>query len=78
MLCMAIRVVEFSNGGWGTKLERFLPKNQHNQRKLLKFEDWVNGEVSITGRLLKNLSSIVPPARKLRYLFCHIAQLLSE
>ena len=24
---MAIRVVEFSNGG--TKLERFLPKNQH-------------------------------------------------
>ena len=27
---MAIRVVEFSNGG--TKLERFLPKNQHTQR----------------------------------------------
>ena len=36
---MAIRVVEFSNGGGeGTKLERFLPKNQHNQRKLLNFE----------------------------------------
>ena len=28
---MAIRVVEFSIGG--TKLERFLPKNQHTQRK---------------------------------------------
>ena len=27
----------------GTKLERFLPKNQ--LRKLLNFENWVNGEV---------------------------------
>ena len=41
---MAIWVVEISNGG--TKLERFLPKNQHTQRKLLNFENWVNGEVS--------------------------------
>ena len=30
----------------GTKLERFLPKNQHTHYKLLNFEDWVNGEVS--------------------------------
>ena len=37
---MAIWVVEFSNGG--TKLERFLPNNQHAQRKLLNFENWVN------------------------------------
>ena len=52
MYNMAVRVVEFSNGG--TKLERFLPKNhsvhyaknQHTQRKLLNFENWVNGEVS--------------------------------
>ena len=44
MEAMAIRVVEFSNGG--TKLERFLPKNQHTQRKLLNFENWVNEEVS--------------------------------
>ena len=29
-----------------TKLERFLPKNQHTQRKLLNFENWVNREVS--------------------------------
>ena len=29
-----------------TKLEIFLPKNQHTQRKLLNFENWVNGEVS--------------------------------
>ena len=31
---MAIRVVEF------------LPKNQHTQRKLLNFENWIDGEVS--------------------------------
>ena len=41
VLAMAIRVVEFSNGG--TKLERFLPKNQHTQRKLLNFENWISG-----------------------------------
>ena len=29
----------------GTKLERFLPQNQHTQRKLLNFENWLNGEV---------------------------------
>ena len=34
---MAIRVVEFLSRG--TKLERFLPKNQHTERKLLNFED---------------------------------------
>ena len=28
-----------------TTLERFLPKNQHTQRKLLNFGNWVNGEV---------------------------------
>ena len=33
----------------GTKLERFLPKNQHTKRKLLNFENWVNGEVSKIG-----------------------------
>ena len=26
-----------------TKLERFLPKNQHTRRKLLNFENWVMG-----------------------------------
>ena len=25
----------------GTKLKRFLPKNQHTQRKLLNFENWI-------------------------------------
>ena len=48
-------VIEFNrNGLWsfqtgGTKLERFVPKNQHTQRKLLNFENWVNGEVSKIG-----------------------------
>ena len=27
----------------GTKLERFLPKNQQRQRKLLNFENWISG-----------------------------------
>ena len=32
-----------------TKSEIFLPKNQHTQRKLLNFENWVSGEVSKIG-----------------------------
>ena len=34
-----------------TKLERFLPKNQHTQRKALNFENWVNGEVSKSAKV---------------------------
>ena len=30
----------------GKKLEKNLPKNQHTQRKLSNFENWVSGEVS--------------------------------
>ena len=30
--------------GRHTKLERFLVKNEHTQRKLLNFESWTNGE----------------------------------
>ena len=33
----------------GTKFERFLPKNQHTQRKLLNFENWCSGELSKIG-----------------------------
>ena len=35
---------EWSFQGRGTKLERFLHKNQHAQRKLLNFENWTSGE----------------------------------
>ena len=35
----------------GTKLERFLHKNQHTQRKLLKFEFWINGELSKSAQI---------------------------
>ena len=40
-----------STGCWvfmwgGMKLERFFPKNQHTQRKLLNFLNWGNGEAS--------------------------------
>ena len=40
-MAMVIGVVEFSSGD--TKLKRFLPKNQHTQRKLLNFENWCFG-----------------------------------
>ena len=30
----------------------FLPKNQHTQRKLFNFENWVNGEVSNSAKNL--------------------------
>ena len=41
-----------------TKLEKFLPKNQHTQRKLLNFENWVNGEVSKIGHHFRKYGSL--------------------
>ena len=41
---------QYGNTGCGVfkrgyiKLERFLPKNQHTQRKFWNFENWTNGE----------------------------------
>ena len=52
MSTMAIRVVKFSSGGM--RLERFLPRNQHTQRKSLNFEFWIKGELSKTGHHLSN------------------------
>ena len=37
-----------------TKLERFLPKNQNNQRRLLNYEFWINGELSKIGHHFSN------------------------
>ena len=37
-----------------TKLEIFLTKNQHTQRKLLNFEFWSYGELSKIGHHLSN------------------------
>ena len=37
-----------------TKLERFLHKNQHTQRKLLNFEKWCNDELSKIGHTFSN------------------------
>jgi hypothetical protein len=48
---LTVQVVEFSSRG--TKSERFLSKNQHTERKLLNFENWVDGEVSKLGIILK-------------------------
>ena len=36
-----------------TKLERFLAKNQHTQRKSLNFENWSNGKMSRIGHHFK-------------------------
>ena len=38
------------------KLERFVPRNQHTQRKLLNFENWVNREVSESVKKYQNLT----------------------
>ena len=42
-------VVEVLNRGYIMK--RFLPKNQHIQRKLLNFEFWINGEQSQSAKI---------------------------
>ena len=38
-----------------TKLERFLPKNQHTQRKSLNFENWYNGEGAKIGHYFRKM-----------------------
>ena len=48
MIIMVIPGVEFLSGG--TKLERFLTKNQNTQRKLLNFEN-CNREVSKSAKI---------------------------
>jgi len=47
-----------------TKLVRFLPKNQHTQRKLLNFESWISGGLrSFQKSEFKKsiISNFVPP-----------------
>ena len=51
---MAIQVVEFLSGEY--QIRKILPKNQHTQRKLMNFENWVNGEVSKIRRHFRNKS----------------------
>ena len=55
---MALRVVEFSRGGGGTKLGRLLHKNHHIQRKSLNFEFWINGKLSNIGHHSSDLKFI--------------------
>ena len=43
----------------GTKLERFLSKNQHTQRKLLHFENRVNGEMSKSRHHFRKQSDLI-------------------
>ena len=69
---MKIRVVEFSSRG--TKLERFLPKNKHTQRKLLNFENWCSGEVSKIGNRFGKWSDLkinIIKKRATKLVFCN-------
>ena len=56
----------------GTKLERCLPKNQHTQRKLLKFENWTNGKVS------KSAKSPDLPTFKVNFLYQKLSESFSK
>ena len=40
----------------GSKLERFMIKNQDSQRKLLNFESWINGKLSKSPKILLSKS----------------------
>ena len=59
---MTIRVGSFQMGD--SKLERFLPKNQHTHRKLLNFENWIDGEVSKIGYHFSKESDLKIDANK--------------
>ena len=63
------RLWSFQTGD--TKLERFLPKNQHTQRKLLNFENWTNGEVS------KSAKSPNLPTFKVNFLYQKLSESFS-
>ena len=52
--CLSILRAQYGNTGCGifkqgVQNQKKMPKNQHTQRKLLNFENWVNGEVSKIG-----------------------------
>ena len=38
--------MHYGNMGCGVLIRNIFTENQHTQRKLLNFENWVNGEVS--------------------------------
>ena len=45
----------------GTKLERLLPKNQHTQRKLLNFENWICGGLRSFQKSVLEINYFHPP-----------------
>ena len=56
-----------------TKLERFLPKNQHTQRKWLNFENWCNEKVSKSAKIWLSKSIFyVKNHRNLHQLFFNL------
>ena len=49
--CMLWHCGLWSFQAGGTKLERFLHKNQHTERKLLNFKNWVNEVMSKSAKI---------------------------
>ena len=54
IVCKLWQYGQWSFQTGGTKLERL----KHTQRKLLKFENWVSGEVSKIGHHFRKLSDL--------------------
>ena len=54
MICMLWQYELWSFQTGGTKLERFMPNNQHTQRKLLNFENWGTGKCQKLGIILES------------------------
>ena len=48
---------DYCNNKRGNKIRKILPKNQHTQRKLLKFENWCSWEVSKSAKI--SLSKLI-------------------
>ena len=66
------RVVElWSFQAGGTKLERFLPKNQTYQRTLLYFEFWINGKLSKSAKIWLSKSIFYVKIIRIFFLFFH-------
>ena len=60
--CVKLRIAEYGNTGCrvgrDTKLERFLPKNRHDQRKLSNLENWSTSVLSKIGHYFKKYSNL--------------------
>ena len=68
MFTVVTRVVKFSSAGY--KIGKKMPKNQRTQRKLLNFENWCNGEVSKSAKILLSKSIFYAKTHRVLSHFC--------